>query len=77
MTISLINADDRLYEIEFRKRSRRVGLADQNGNPLDRIYVGQSKNGVLWEDADPEQIKQASGGAQYGAGKTAFGETAN
>jgi archaellum biogenesis ATPase FlaH len=69
MTLNCVNAEERLYVIEFGKRSRRVGLADDQGNLVDRIYIRQSKTGVLWEAADAEQVKQSGTGAaaKYGS----------
>jgi hypothetical protein len=69
MTLNVVSAAEWLYEIVFGKRARRVGLADENGNPLDRVYIRQSKTGVLWEDADPVQAKEAGNivAAKYGS----------
>jgi hypothetical protein len=69
MTLNVVNSKEWLYEIVFGKRARRVGLANENGDPLDRIYIRQSKKGVLWESADDEQVQQSGTGAaaKYGA----------
>ena len=69
MTLNCVNAQERLYVIEFGKRARRVGLADDQGNPADRLYIRQSKTGVLWDSADAELVQHSGSGAaaKYGA----------
>jgi ABC-type dipeptide/oligopeptide/nickel transport system ATPase subunit len=65
ITVNSVNDDDHLCEITFGKRARRVGLSDDQGNPIYKICIQQSKNGVLWESAD--QIESTSRtAAQYG-----------
>ncbi len=49
--------------MSFGKRARRVGLADAYGNPVYKIYIRQSVNGVLWELADPLDAKMFAGQA--------------
>jgi ABC-type dipeptide/oligopeptide/nickel transport system ATPase subunit len=58
ITVNSVNDDDHLCEITFGKRARRVGLSDDHGNPIYKICIQQSKNGVLWESAD--QIESTS-----------------
>ena len=70
ITVNAINEQERLCEIQFGKRARRVGLADKDANPIDKIYIQQSKNAVLWELADPEQVKNTTGAAAH-YGRTA------
>jgi hypothetical protein len=63
ITLNILNADEHVGELEFGKRSRRVGLADDAGNPVYKVCIKQSKSGVLWELADPTTAKKAVGAA--------------
>ena len=60
ITVNSINEDERICEIEFGKRARRVGLVDDQGNPIYKIGIRQSKKGVLWELADQGDIKKTT-----------------
>jgi hypothetical protein len=71
ITVNTINAEERLCEIEFGKRARRVGLCDETGNPVCKIYIQQSKTGVLWELADQATAQKTATGAAARHGKAA------
>jgi hypothetical protein len=51
-TITLSEMGDGLFELNFGKRYRRLGIRDSDGNPIRKFNIQHAKNGIVWEKAE-------------------------
>jgi hypothetical protein len=63
ISINTVNWDERLFELEFGKRSKRLGLCDETGKPIEKLYIRQSKDAVFWEAVNQAEAQKAAGHA--------------
>jgi hypothetical protein len=50
--------DQRIFSLEFRKRSRQAGISDLNGQPTYELFLKHSTDGVVWESCNQDDIQE-------------------
>jgi ABC-type dipeptide/oligopeptide/nickel transport system ATPase subunit len=70
ISINKVDWDTRLFELEFGKRSRRLGVCDELGNPIYKLYIRQSAQANFWEAVDQTEAAKQSGKANQSARAT-------